>query len=169
VVVDPPPTPEELAQRALLAMQLKRINIGIAPKPGPNSMGLIGMPTWMWVANPTAQTFGPIERSITDVITVTARAEVERVVWNMGDGNTVTCTGPGTPYHESYGKRRSPDCGHAYTRTSANQPNKAYTVSATAYWVLRWTGPGGTSGTIQTDFSNQAQIQVGEMQVIITR
>lgn len=114
-------------------MQLRAIEIGIAPKSGPNRMGLIGMPTWMWVANPTANTWGPISRTATaGGMKAMVTAKVNRVVWNMGDGHSVTCAGQGHPYHQWIGKRDSPDCGYHYTRTSGWEPGEEFMVTATS-------------------------------------
>ena len=77
----------------------------------------------------------------------------------MGDGSTVTCTGPGTPYAASYGKQSSPTCGHTYTRQGA------YTVRATTYWVVTWAGIGQT-GTIPLNFTDTTTITMGEAKVL---
>ncbi|GHJ97725.1 hypothetical protein SNE510_72440 [Streptomyces sp. NE5-10] len=77
---------------------------------------LIGMPMWLW-ATPTPSTFGPVSASASaGAVTVTATAKVTSVRWVMGDGTTVTCAGPGTPYKTGYGATDSPTCGHRYTR-----------------------------------------------------
>lgn len=157
----PPPDPAVLAQQALAQMGLHAIEIGIVPKPGPNSVGLVGMPTWMWVADPGESTTGPITRSVSkDNYTVTAEGRVSRIVWRMGDGHSVVCKGEGTPYEDAYGKRRSPTCGHVFSRQGA------YAVSATSYWQVVWAGIGQT-GVFNLQFTQQVQIQVGEAQVIV--
>jgi hypothetical protein len=159
----PPPDPRVLAQQAMDSMNLKAINIGIVPEDRPGSIGIIGLPSWMWVEAPAENTMGPITRSASARgYTVTAVAKVTKIVWNMGDGRTVTCTGPGTPYADSYGKQSSPTCGHTYTRQGR------YTVSATSYWTVEWAGIGQT-GTIPIDFTTTTNITMGESQVINQR
>ena len=159
----PPPDPRVLAQQAVDSMNLKAINIGIVPEDRPGSIGIIGLPSWMWVEAPAENTMGPITRSASARgYTVTAVAKVTKIVWNMGDGRTVTCTGPGTPYADSYGKQSSPTCGHTYTRQGR------YTVSATSYWTVEWAGIGQT-GTIPIDFTTTTNITMGESQVINQR
>lgn len=86
---------------------------------------------------------------------------VRRIVWVMGDGSTVVCTRPGTRYEDRYGRSPSPTCGYAYSRTGT------YTVSATSYWDVSWTG-GGSSGVIPLSFTRSASITMGEIQVITT-
>ncbi|WP_372404910.1 ATP/GTP-binding protein [Streptomyces luteireticuli] len=98
-------------------------------------------------------------------VTVTATAHVTKVVWAMGDGQTVICTGRGTPYRASYGMSTSPDCGHLFTHTSAQQPRHAYTVTATSTWTVDWQGA-GQNGQLTTTRNSQVQIPVGEVQVV---
>lgn len=141
-------------------MRLKAITPGIVPESGAGSIGIIGMPTWMWVENPTENTWGPITRSASaGGYTVVAVAKVNKIAWNMGDGFQVVCTSKGTPYADSYGKRSSPDCGHTYTRQGR------YTVSATSYWRVTWSGI-GQSGVIPLDFTRSTNITMGEAQVL---
>jgi hypothetical protein len=163
------PSPGELADRAVDSMNLHAIQIGIVPKPGADSIGLVGMPTWMWAADPGPSTTGPITASASGGgITVTATARLEGITWDMGDGNTVVCTGPGTPYNANRGREQSPDCGHVYTTTSAGRPGDKFTVSASSDWVITWAG-GGQSGTIRMEgLTESVQIAVGEAQVLVT-
>ena len=156
-----PPDPRVLAQQAIALMGLRAINIGIVPEPRAGSVGIIGMPTWMWAQNPDQNTWGPVTKSASaGGFTVTATANVDQVVWAMGDGSTVACAGPGTAYQDSFGKTSSPSCGHTYTRQGA------YTVRATSHWIVRWAGV-GQSGTIPLDFTQTTNITMGEAQVLI--
>lgn len=152
--------PAVLARQAIESMQLKAITVGIVPEPRPGSIGLLGLPTWMWAENPGPTTIGPITRSASaGGFTVTATAHVDRVVWRMGDGQVVTCMGPGTPYADSYGRQSSPDCGYTYSKAGR------YTVTATSYWVVDWTGLGQT-GQIPLDLTQSTSITMGEAQVV---
>lgn len=154
------PSPRELAERAVEVMSLRAIAIGIVPEDLPDRVGLVGMPTWMWVADPGESTTGPITRTASaGGVTVTATARIDRIVWSMGDGATVAC-GVGTPYVDEYGSASSPDCGHRYTQQGR------YTVTATSYWTVEWAG-GGQSGTIPLSFADSTQITVGEAQVLV--
>lgn len=158
--VAPPPNPRVLAQQAVAAMQLRSIRIGIVPEDRPESVGLVGLPTWLWVDERSASSWGPTTRSVSaGGSTVTAKGVVDRVVWAMGDGSTVVCRSPGTPYRDAFGRRSSPDCGHTFTRQGT------YTVRATSYWVVRWSGIGQT-GQIGLDFTESTVVTVGEAQVL---
>ncbi|WP_139142831.1 PKD domain-containing protein [Humibacillus sp. DSM 29435] len=155
----PPPDPRDLAQDAVATMDLQPITIGVVPLPKPGSIGLVGLPNYMWVREPTPGTYGPITRTASaGGYTVTATARVARVVWDMGDGPSITC-GKGTPYESRFGKQKSPTCGHVYTRQGR------YPVTATSYWVIDWAGI-GQAGTITLDLTQNATLTIGEAQVI---
>ncbi len=140
-------------------MNLSAITIGLVPEPEAGSVGLVGMPNWMWVENPSENTWGPITRSASAAgWTVTATGRVSQVAWSMGDGQVVSC-GAGTVYRDSYGKSKSPNCGHVYTRQGA------YTVQATSHWVITWSGI-GQAGTIPMDLTRSAAVTIGEVQVL---
>lgn len=161
-------TSEQAAEIVVAGMDLRAIDIGIVPEPGAASVGLVGLPVWMWTEQ-TPNTWGPISRTATaGGVTITATANVQRVVWDMGDGTSVTCTTPGTIYQDHYGDQTSPDCGHKYTETSVGHPGDAYPVTATNYWIVDWNG-GGDSGQIPLELTAQIRIQVGELQVLVTR
>jgi hypothetical protein len=147
-----------LARQILARIQLARIDIGITPSPG--RKGLVGLPTYLWVENPGPRTLGPISDSASQSgVTVTLTAKVRRVVWGMGDGTTISCTGVGTPYRDEYGARPSPTCGHAYKRPGT------YAVTATAVWDVAWTG-GGQNGVIPFEVTSQTSIRMGEAQAL---
>ncbi|QZN87023.1 PKD domain-containing protein [Cellulomonas sp. C5510] len=155
-----PPDPEMLAQQAVTSMQLQAVRVGIVPEARAESVGLVGMPNWMWVSAPDAQTFGPVTRTASvDGWTVSATAKVSSVSWDMGDRHVVTCAGPGTPYDATYGISPSPDCGHTYSRQGS------YTVRATSHWVVTWSGI-GQAGTITLDLTQATDVTIGEAQVL---
>lgn len=167
------PDPEALAQQAVEQMNLQAGEIGATPNEGdPDTrMQIIGLPTWLWVDNPGPSTTGPITESVSaGGVTVSATATLDRIEYDMGDGGTVTCAGEnaaGTPYESSYGDAPSPTCGYMYETTSANQPGEEFTITATSFWVVEWSG-GGASGTIPLEFTQTRQQRVGEVQAIVT-
>lgn len=161
-------SPEEAARAVVSRMTLRAADIGIVPEDKPGSIGAVGAPVYMWTT-PGPTTFGPqVLTGSEGGVTITATANVDRIVWNMGDGNTVTCRTPGTPYEDRYGFDMSPDCGYRYKHTSAGKPGNAYPIVATSYWVVTWTGPGGSSGTITLDLESRTSIVVGELQALVT-
>ncbi len=158
-------TPAELATRAVDTLELQGPDIGIAPPPG--STGLVGVPVWLWT-DVSPQTWGPASATASiPGLSVTATAKATQVVWDMGDGTTITCANPGTAYSIDYGGVESPTCGHVYTRTSAGQPDNAYPITATTTWQVSWTG-GGASGVLTVTRTSTSSIRMGELQVLVT-
>ena len=166
---DPPagilPSYQELAQRAIAQMNLDGPDIGIAPQT--DGAGLVGLPIWLW-NRVSPSTWGPVTRTAAvPGRSVTATAQAQKIVWNMGDGNSVTCTTPGTPYQPSYGNKRSPDCGYdGYRHPSSTQAGGRYTVTATTSWLITWSGGGGNTGSQSIELSSTATIDIDELQVI---
>ena len=168
---DPPPgyggtsaTPAQLANTAVRRMRLHGPEIGIVPEPG--KVGLVGLPVWMWT-EVSPRTWGPV--SVTASVpglSVTATANAQQVAWSMGDGTTVVCDSPGTPYEDRFEARSSPTCGHTYIRTSAREPGESYTVTATTTWRVVWAG-GGQRGELQLDRSSAVALRIGELQVLV--
>ena len=87
-------------------------------------------------------------------VSATATATPESVVWSMGDGASVTCTGPGTAYQSSLSpEAQSTACSYTYRTSSAGQPSLdgdpndgAFVVTASIVWDVTWHAfgvPGG--------------------------
>jgi hypothetical protein len=142
-------------------MQLQAPGIGLTPPPGSPNPTLVGIPTWMWVDQPSQATFGPATASATaGGVTVTATAKVTSVTWDMGDGTRVQC-GQGTPYGPGFGAQESPTCGHTYRRPGQ------YPVTATSHWAVDWTGA-GQSGRITFDLAGTSAVRVAEAYSLVT-
>ncbi|OQR63424.1 ATP/GTP-binding protein [Streptomyces maremycinicus] len=154
--------PAVLAQHAVDSMTLLGPDIA-----SPRAAGkyIVGVPMWMWV-NQSATTYGPNTASASaGGVTVTATAKVSKIVWQMGDGASVTCNGPGTPYTASEGMAQSPTCGHLYSKTSAAAPDGRYEVTATSTWTIGWQG-GGAAGQLTEVRQSKVQVAIGELQVV---
>ncbi|PWJ23249.1 hypothetical protein ATK17_3741 [Branchiibius hedensis] len=145
--VAPPPDPRVLAQQAIRAMNLQAVAMGWL-------LNLLPVLSDWWDAEldvgqaAAPNTWGPITKSASaQGYTVTATATVSDVVWDMGDGQTVTCQ-QGTPYVMSYGKQKSPTCGHTYTRQGLTPSPRRRTGSSTGPELARpersrWTSIAG--------------------------
>lgn len=153
--------PAVLARQLRDSMTFAPAQIGIVPEAKPGSIGLIGLPTWLWIQNPGSTVLGPQTKSLSSGgITVTLTAKVTSTTWSMGDGGVVTCTGPGTPYADSYGTNPSPTCGYSYRRQGS------YRVTARTNWTATWTANTGAQGVFTFAVANEATISMGEAQVI---
>ena len=153
--------PETIAQEIVTSMDLAALPLSMVPKEGPGVYGLVGLPVWFWT--PANQWKEKTKSKSSGGLNVSVTAKVDRVVIRPGDGSTVTCMGPGTKYRESFGIKRSPDCGHVYEEKSG--AGRKYSITATTYWKARWTG-GNQSGTIDLDFSTNARLAIGEAQAL---
>jgi hypothetical protein len=159
--------PVTLAERAVERMELAAPRIGMTPMT-PGAPLLVGMDAWLWIDNEGPRAFGPITRSASaGTTTVTATAKVAKVVWEMGDGGTVTCLNAGTPWRPALGIGPSPTCGYRYESPSTEQRDRTFTVRATAHWRVDWEGA-GQSGRILFSMSSTRDQEVRELQVLQT-
>jgi len=156
--MDPGAAAESIARTLLARLQLQPIKIGWTPL-GADSMGYVGVPTWLWVDDPSRVTWGPATIRAGGV-SLTARAE--SVTWSMGTGDQVRCANKGTVWAKGMGAGPSPTCGYTY------QQQGSYRVTATAHWVARWSGY-GRSGEMPLNVSQERTLEVGEIQVIVNR
>lgn len=160
----PPPAPGVLAQLAVRYLRLP--DPVIRSSPAPDALQLTQLPVWLWIAanawqpqSKTAQVPGE---------SVTATATPVSASWQMGDGRTVTCHGPGTPYSgRDNPAAPSPTCGHTYDRSSAGQPAGTYQVTVTVTWDISWTASGGAGGALPPlDMVAAAGFRVAESQAL---
>lgn len=150
----PGPSPAALARRAREQLQLPAPNIETSP----SGDQLVRVPTWLWLED-----WEPVSATASvPGVSVTATARPTKVEWTMGDGTTVECSGPGTPYRaaEEAPSSPSPDCGHTYTSSSAGEPREAYPVSVRVQWSVRWSGAGqsGTFPGLSTETSTSFRV-----------
>jgi hypothetical protein len=156
--------PGPVSPRLLAETARKRLNLPrpvIAASPGGDQ--LVALPMWLWLGN-NMWTAVSATASVPGV-SVTATARPTSVTWSMGDGSTVTCTGPGTLFPQGGDPRAaSPTCGHTYTRAS-----ERYGVTATVRWTVTWAGA-GTGGTFPnlTTFTTTG-FRVAQSQAIVNR
>ena len=158
----PQVNPAALAREAVDSMNLVAPTVGATPLPSDEAVSLIGLPTWLWIDAADEHSWGPITRTASaGGVTVTATAKVAKVVWDMGDGNTVTCTNKGTEWTPAKGTGDSPTCGYRYNSRGER------TITATTYWEVDWSGA-GQSGTITFDMSGTRDVNVVELRAVIT-
>ncbi|GAB3160703.1 ATP/GTP-binding protein [Micromonospora sonneratiae] len=154
-------SPAVLARQARARLDLPKVVIRMNP-PGDQ---LVNLPVWLaldrgsWRSqSATASVSG---------VSVTATARPVKANWSMGDGVTVTCTGPGTVWAlGSDPKKASPDCGHVYRRSSAVALQGVFAVTVTVTWEVTWAGA-GQSGTVPgLTTTGQVQTRVQESQAV---
>lgn len=159
--------PAELAQTAVSEMELQAPEIASTPN-DTETLGAVGLPVWLWVADPSSTTTGPNSTSATaGAVTVNATATFSGMTIDMGDGTTIECSGPGTEYPGT-GIYESPDCGHVYEQMSDDQPDGLYAVTITAHWNVDWDSNVGATGTIPVDLTTTKQLRIGSYQTVVT-
>jgi hypothetical protein len=158
------------SRRPVDVARLARDQLGLPAsriESSPRTAQLVHLPTWLWLADgwrdvsATASVPG---------VSITATARPRSATWSLGDGASITCTGPGTAYRSGVDPRSSsPDCGHTYRRSSAGAPGHAFAVSATVHWTVTWTGAGHSGTFPDLTTTSTARIRVVESQALNTR
>lgn len=135
---NPTVDPQVLAQQAVDSLQLPKPRIAASPE----AAQLVKLPVWLWLEGASWESQSA--SASVPGLTVTANAAPVEATWEMGDGVTVTCTGPGTEWKKGMDpEAASPDCGHTYTQPSEDELK----VSLTVTWEVTWSG-GGESGSV---------------------
>ena len=144
-LAQPPPAvdPAALARQALDYNRLPLPGVEMSPPASRDQ--LVNLETWLWV-DPSA--FQPVSASAAaGGVAVTTTAAPEQVTWDMGNGDRVTCAGPGTPYDSSKpAAEQQTSCSYTYRTSSAGQPGDAFRVTATVSWNVTWTATGVAAG-----------------------
>lgn len=153
-------TPAAVARLAHSQLGLPQPDIAASPR----TDQLVNLPTWLWLdggwdeVSTTASVPG---------VSITATARPRSVTWSMGDGGSVTCTGPGTPFRTGTNPRASsPDCGHTYRHSSAARPGHAFAVSATVHWAVGWSGGGQSDTFPDLTTTSATRFRVAESQAL---
>jgi hypothetical protein len=152
--------PVVVAEQAVKQLPLASPVIEMAPPSG--SAQLVGVATWMWVSPGVWKTLSASASAGT--VTTTATATPQKVVWDMGDGDTVTCDGPGTPYSAS-APNATTNCSYTWGQAGT------YQVTATLYWSVTWSATGALGGGnlgLQAGPAAQVAVRVTESQAINT-
>jgi hypothetical protein len=92
-----------------------------------------------------------------------ATVTLASTTWDMGNGDVVTCDGPGAPITDTDTIDEGP-CGYTYRRSSPD--DAPYQLSVTATWAVEYVSSGGsgTAGTI--DRTLAVPYDVDEIQTI---
>jgi hypothetical protein len=149
--------PAQAAARALAALPLAPPAIGLDP-PATTSQ-LVGLPTWLWVANWGA---GQATASL-DGVTATVTATPTQVRWTSAGGDAITCAGPGAVYDSA----RPADAQHSDC-TLLFQTAGPERLTATVTYAVTWTASTGDHGDLDpiTRSGTQA-LSVDQAQALI--
>ena len=153
---------EAIAYAARAGFALPSPNISMSPS-GDVPI-LVRVPVWMWIPSGDWRTESATASVPGGSVTVTATPS--SVDWQMGDGTTVSCEGPGTAYdprvHDP--DADSPDCGHTYTTASAEND-----VTAHMTWEVSWASTDGDGGDLPVlTTTSSEQVRVIESSGVVT-
>ena len=144
---------EAVAHAAYAEFSLSDPDISMSPSS--QAPILVQVPVWLWL---DSEAWSP-ESATASVPagSVTVTATPSTVSWDMGDGTTHECDGPGTAYdpHTHDADAASPDCGHTFTSTGEHD------VVAQISWEVEWTSTdedGGTLPALSTESSTQVRV-----------
>ncbi|MEV4106001.1 hypothetical protein AB0J42_37715 [Nonomuraea sp. NPDC049649] len=159
---DPGITPEQLARRAYARIPIRSPKVLTAPPRGKE--GLVGLPHWFYLAK--GEWAAKSKRMRAGLVWAEATATPQRMTVNPGDGQTITCDGPGTRYDPTTpADQQRSTCSYRYSRPSSSN---RVTVSVT--WGGTWRGSGGTSGTLPPiTRSVTFPVRVVEAQALVTK
>lgn len=129
--------PEVLAERALSDAELP-VPV-LATSPSADEPQVVNLTTWLAV---DPGVWAPASVSATaGAISVTTSAKPKEVVWDLGNGDTVICDGPGTRYDPARpAAEQQPTCSYTYRR-----PGR-YQLTATVVWQVHWDTVGFPGG-----------------------
>jgi hypothetical protein len=125
---------------------------------------VVHIDTWLWVD--AAYWVEEYETETVGFTTVEVWATPNQMVWDFSDGSTSgPCEGPGTPWTR-YGPE--PECSVIFSRSSAGEPNDAYSATSTVDWIFTWAVNGADQGEFGQPFLAETnfELQVGEIQAV---
>jgi len=155
-VTGAPPSSTPQVDPHALALQAEQSMTLPAPTllDDPAGTSVVGLATWLWIDSSLWHAY-----SVTATaggVSATAVARPVGVTWTTGDGRSVACGGPGTPYAVGVPAAwQSTYCSHTYTETSLGQPSPdgdpdhgRYPLSATVEWAVSWSAVGASGGGV---------------------
>lgn len=156
------PAPATLAASARKKLRLSVPVISSSPRQGLPQ--LVEMPMWNWL--PKAL-FAPVSATASvPGEAVTATAKPVSVLWDFGDGTSMTCAGAGTPFPaDGDPGAPSPTCGHTYSHSSGNG---TFMIRATLIWNVTWKGGGQAGAFNGMTTTATGAVRVEQSQALVT-
>ncbi|MFZ4585346.1 MAG: hypothetical protein ACOYNI_08975 [Acidimicrobiia bacterium] len=161
--------PSELATYAnSRTLELPRVAPSTAP--GVANEQLVGVPMWLWIDG--SQWQAQRREFFFNGVQIGVVGFPVRVEWDMGDGSTVVCDGPGLPFDRARPVAvQHSDCTYTYLKSSlAGRSDQRFRVVARAVWSLQWfasEGPWQDLGEVVME--QPFSVRVVEAQALLTR
>jgi len=143
-----PANPSTLLAQAVRSLALPSPNLGVNP-PG---FSVTNLPTWLWIDPAMWHAYSATASA--GGVSATAVATPVAVAWQMGDGGSLACNGPGVPYQVGLpATEQHTYCSYTYRQPSIGEPSPngdvndgAFPVRATVSWAVTWTASGAPGG-----------------------
>ena len=167
VQVGQTPSPYVLLDEATRRLHLPLPEAHLSPSADVDH--LVGIPEWLAI-DPAGYTTLDATAAV-PALAVTLTATPQRTIWDLGNGDTVTCDGPGTPWTHTTPNDAEPDCGYTYQRSStATRPDGVYHLSVTTIWTRTWACAPTCTGGVLPDLARTTTLDltVLQAQAIIT-
>jgi hypothetical protein len=146
-------------------------SVGIAPpairtSPSENGRLYVQVPTWLWLDRSWWQSYEATANA--GRVWSTVKATPVATTWQLGDGGSVSCRGPGTAWRAGLPEDSS-DCTHTYRTSSAGEPDGRFMLQATVTLEVTWTSNATGGGTLPAiSRASTLEVDVGEIQAIGT-
>lgn len=161
----PQPARSSVISSAMGALNPPRPTINTSPS---HRRGLlVHTPTWLWLPPRYWRTYSTTIMVWGYAVTIFATPTVVR--WNMGNGDSLTCIGPGTPWVPGFGDALS-TCNYTYRHSSDGASSDRYRITATVTFVGSFTtvGLGGMRGPLgAVTRSSSVYAPVAEIQGLV--
>lgn len=157
--------PVVLAQRARQSVAIP--DPPLATSPPADRRLYTRVPTWLWID--PAWWRGYTATAAAGAVSSTVVARPLRAIWTMGDGNQVTCDGPGTVWRSGMSDAQS-SCSYVYKNASAGSARARFTMTVEVQFAVSWTSNAGPGGTLPSVSRSAARsVEVGEIQAVETQ
>ena len=158
--------PYQLALDALASVRIAPPEIRTSPSE--RGRLYVQVSTWLWIDRSWWQPYEATANA--GRVSSTVRATPVATNWRLGDGNSVSCRGPGTPWRPGLPEDGS-SCTHTYLSSSATRPGGTFRIEATVAIEVSWATnvPGGGGSLPAIDRTSTVDVEVGEIQAIGTQ
>lgn len=141
--------PGQVAQQLVSQAPFETANASIAPPPSFHTY--ISYKNWLWI--PESQ-WHDVSVSLTvGGATVTMTAKPTHVNWDMGNGETVSCVGPGREWVKGMSEDAPTNCSYAY-KSMEDPEGDTWSVSAAINYTVAWTCTGNCGGQTSGDLGD---------------
>lgn len=145
-----PVDPAAIAQQLRVSLPYELTDAKIAPPPTYHSY--ISYVNWLWVES--GQWHDVTASRSVGGATVTLTATPSYTSWDMGNGDTVSCVGPGREWAKGMPEDAPTNCSYAYDEME-DPEGDTWTVTARINYTLAWTCRGNCGGLTSGDLGSQ--------------